>query len=68
LRYEESAGQYAQVAARDVTNIVPIKVAFTRKGTAAHTLHANCKTSIRPWMKSPSAEVLERALVYLGMT
>jgi hypothetical protein len=44
-----------------VTDIVVIKVAFTRNGTAAHALHTNCKTTLGPWLKFPSAHVLERA-------
>ncbi len=51
-----------------VNDLVIIKVAFTRNGTAAHALHWDEKQSLGPWIKFTSGEVLERALVYLGMT
>lgn len=51
-----------------VNDIVIIKVAFIRSGTAAHALHWDEKQPLGPWIKFASGEVLERALVYLGMT
>ena len=51
-----------------VNDLVIIKVAFTQNGTAAHALHWDESKPLGPWIKFKSGEVLERALVYLGMT
>jgi hypothetical protein len=37
-------------------------------GKHAHGLHTDLKTALGPWVVFASGEVLERALVYLGMT
>jgi hypothetical protein len=45
-----------------------IVVCFTQSGTGAHALHTDCRTVLGPWVKFASAEVLDRALIYLGAT
>ena len=44
-----------------------VYVAFTRSGNAAHGLHTDLRTVLGPWVRFASGDVLERALVYLGM-
>jgi hypothetical protein len=43
-------------------------VCFTRGGELAHALHCGGKTVLAPWAKFASADMLERALWYLGAT
>jgi hypothetical protein len=51
-----------------VTERHTIYVAFTRSGKHAHGLHADLKKALGPWVVFASGDVLEKALVYLGMT
>jgi recombinational DNA repair protein (RecF pathway) len=51
-----------------VTQPITIHVAFTRSGKAAHGLHNDLKRALGSWVTFASGEVLERALLYLGMT
>jgi hypothetical protein len=51
-----------------VTEPHTIYVAFTRSGRHAHALHTDLKTALGPWVVFVSGDVLEKALVYLGMT
>jgi hypothetical protein len=43
-------------------------VAFTRSGKHAHSLRTDLKTALGSWVVFASGDVLEKALVYLGMT
>jgi hypothetical protein len=43
-------------------------VAYTRSGKHAHGLHTDLETAPGAWVVFASGEVLEKALVYLGMS
>jgi hypothetical protein len=51
-----------------VTEPHTIYVAFTRSGQHAHGLHTDLKTALGPWVVFASGDVLEKTLVYLGIT
>jgi hypothetical protein len=51
-----------------VTEPHTIYVAFTRLGKHAHRLHTDLEKALGPWLVFAWGEVLEKALVYLGMT
>ncbi|MCU1249756.1 MAG: hypothetical protein JWQ49_2785 [Edaphobacter sp.] len=43
-------------------------VAISRSGRLAHGLHPDLSKAIGPWVKFASADVLEKAITYLGAT
>jgi hypothetical protein len=51
-----------------VNEAVTVKVAFTQSGSIAHGLHPDATRALGPWVKFDSGAVLEKALVYLGLT
>lgn len=57
-----------KMSIQEVITPSEIIVCFTRSGTIAHALHIDCKTVLGPWITFASAEILERALVYMGAT
>jgi hypothetical protein len=61
-------GNLVKFAVGDVNVIYEIVVVFTQGGTHAHALHRDGRTVLGPWTKFASADVLDRAMVYIGAT
>jgi hypothetical protein len=61
-------GNLQKMSTQEVTEPSEIIVCFTRGDEVAHALHIDCKTIGGPWITFSSAEMLDKALVYLGAT
>jgi hypothetical protein len=60
-------GNLQKMSIQEVTES-EIIVCFTRGDEVAHALHIDCKPIVGPWITFSSAEMLDKALVYLGAT